>query len=152
MLERLRLLNDLIAVKPLEMSYKSLVLPQVDTTRADRPGDPDDTFLATVVATGPGDKLLHGKCRQCGAATKMILRSGSLKSFQTCSCGSTQFELTGESRMPMHTKIGDTVLVPRRPNGPAGIDERGNCAVEIDGERYLLIHEEQAALAKVVVD
>lgn len=51
-------------------------------------------------------------------------------------------------RYPMLTKVGDRVAFPRRPSGPVGCDiETGNCNLTIEGEDYLLFHEEQSALA-----
>ena len=50
----------------------------------------------------------------------------------------------------MHTKVGDRVLYGRRPSGPQGTTERdGDAAVYLDGERFLLFHEEQSAFAVI---
>ncbi len=148
-IERFRLLGDMILAKPVEMTSKVLVLPRVDRTRADRPGSSADAFYADVVATGPGDRRLHGRCR-CGAEKIILVHRG--KGFGRCECGSADWEVTGESRVPMTCKPGDRIVIPRRPNGPSGIDPRGDCAVTIDGERLLIFHEEQSALAVVEPD
>ncbi len=44
----------------------------------------------------------------------------------------------------MNTKVGDRVLFPRRPSSPGG-----EFSVQIEGEMYILMHEEQSAFAVV---
>jgi hypothetical protein len=148
-IERLRLLDDMILAKPLDTYSAVLFLPRCDAIRADRPGDSGDTFLAEVVAVGPGDRLIHGKCRSCGAEKRFLLNRRNSGFGECGACGSREWEQTGESRVPMHTAPGDVILVPRRPTSRNGVEVNGDCALMLDGERYLLFNEEQFALAKV---
>ena len=143
-------LGDLILVKPLSEynNYKGLlIIPDGDTKHASRPGDWKNCFIGEVVATGPGDKLLHLKCGHCGHETTRLADRATLRAkagrhaFRACDCGNHDWAVLKETRMPMETKVGDKVVFPRRPNTPGDID-----GILIEGERYLLFNEEQSAL------
>lgn len=127
----IRLLRDLILVRPdpAPESLGRIVIPQGALPQGHLPHDGNEraTFTGTVVAVGPGDtireRLVHGQIKRT-----LIHKDGS--------------------PAPMHTKVGDRVVYPRRPSSPAGTDEgTGECGVYLEGERYLLFHEEQSAYA-----
>lgn len=127
----IRLLGDRVLVKPdpAPTSVGSILVPDGALPQGHLPGDgrERETFVGTVVAVGPGDKF-HERRRGFEIHRTLIHRDGS--------------------RAPMHVRVGDRVLYPRRPPSERGTDEgTGDCGIYLDGERYLLFHEEQAALA-----
>lgn len=148
----LRLLGDMILVRPDPAPDKlgSIFAPQGSLPQGHQPsanpatfmgveqrtGSARDTFIGTVVACGPGDRF-HEKIRhRPGTGGHEVVR--------------TLINQDG-SRRPMKTKLGDRVVYPRRPNSPVGTDEgTGESAIYLDGEKYLLFHESQFALAIVV--
>lgn len=148
----IQLLDDRILVKPLTTLHQDspIFIPATAEGRsASDPGNANDTFIGEVVATGPGDRLLHLECAQCKAERRVLAdrADGRLRrrtaAFRPCSCGAQNWLHVGESRVPTQVKVGDKVVFPRRPNTAAG-DWDG---ILIDGERYLEFNEEQSALA-----
>lgn len=140
----LRLLRDMILVRPLLPRTGLVIVPDTTEGRtAFEAGEYRDSFEGIVIATGPGDVLLHGKCDGCGNERDLIPferlgteHSGS--SFGLCRrCGGVRWTLVSQGRTVLNTKVGDRILCPRR----AGAE------VVLDGERYLCFHEEQHALA-----
>jgi co-chaperonin GroES (HSP10) len=143
-------LNDLLLVKPITTynhGGRIFIPDTIEHRHSHKPGDWSDTFVGVVVATGPGDKLLHLKCGHCGHETKRLADRATLRekrglhAFRACRCGKRDWAVIGESRMPMETKVGDKVVFARRPNTPGDID-----GILIEGQRYLLFNEEQSAL------
>jgi co-chaperonin GroES (HSP10) len=128
--------------------YASLVLPQ-NIEKAER------RRLGVIVAVGEGDRWItmkergpYGafrckgiKCQDCaGAGTVDFfvmplgwlgqVREPTLSECTTC-------HGTGLGRLPMETKPGDRVIY----------DRRREAEIEIGGERYSLLYEEQGCLA-----
>jgi hypothetical protein len=146
----IQLFSDFLLVKPITTynhGGRILIPDTIAHKHAHNPGDWSDTFIGVVVATGPGDRLLHLKCGHCGHETKRLADRATLRTaknrhaFRVCPCGKQDWAVIGESRMPMETKVGDRVVFARRPNTPGDVD-----GILIEGERYLLFNEEQSAL------
>jgi len=165
-----RPLNDMILVKPDLMDEKigSIYIPQGALKAGDQPGDYEDSFIGTVVATGPGDQTATLRCTSCGRE-RTILVVKSLKrrsapaahpdesedgeqvapsggpgyraiSVRSCRCGKSETTFVRQGHAPMQTKVGDRVIFPRRPNSPGG-----EYSLVLDGEKYIMMHEEQFA-------
>lgn len=143
-------LGDLILVRPLPWRDGLIEIPEIiEGKHSHQPGDYQDSFVGEVVAVGPGDRLLHARCVTCGAEKALLAcRAGGhppswrSASFGACECGRRKWEFVTESRAPMECKVGDRVIYPRRPSAPGGGSD-----IEIDGERFLIFHEEQSAFA-----
>ncbi len=123
-----RPLRDLILVKPDPEPEKIgiLFIPQGALPQGHQPGPWGECFLGTVVATGPGDKFIERGRKDGSVNRRLINADGSLR--------------------PLLTKVGDRVVFPRRPSAPGGDPD-----IIIDGEMYLIFHEEQFAYAVVKV-
>jgi co-chaperonin GroES (HSP10) len=92
-----------------------------------------------VIACGPGDKTYIFACVRCG---KEFLRLGTppewqdrvdrIDSPEECDeCRGIEFRFVRTGRAPMYTKPGDQVIFGRAGD------------VELDGEQYHIVHEEQ---------
>jgi co-chaperonin GroES (HSP10) len=120
----------------------------IEGKHSHQPGDFQDSFIGEVVAVGPGDRRVHGNCLVCGAAKLLIVSQWrgigrGHGGFGLCGiCGGVAWRITGESRAPMECKVGDRVIYARRPSAPGGDSD-----IEIDGERFIIFHEEQWAFA-----
>ncbi len=155
---KFRPLKDLVVVKPLDQKYGIVLMAStVEGLTVQEPGDGNDAFLAVVVTTGIGDRLIHYRCLQCGAPEKRSYESlGEIRAghgryrrgLRECgSCGADSWEKTGESRIPMELKRGDVIACPRRPHGPAG-----EMQMALEGEEYIAFFEEQFAFAQIEVE
>jgi hypothetical protein len=120
-----------------------------------------DDFIGTVVAIGPGDKKLPfnwKRCWKCGQKRVHQVRTAAVTAFRTlvsstCRCGKVsgaslkktadEWNAQGD-RYPMLTKVGDRVVYPRRPTLT-----NADCDVLIDGELFVMMHEEQNAFAVI---
>jgi len=140
----------MLLVKPDLMDDKlgSIYTPEGSLQAGDKPGDYLDSFIGTVAATGPGDTIETLECKDCHARRKNVLRqkfSGSratLKGASPCECGSHEYKVVRRGHVKMQVKTGDRVVFPRRPNSPGG-----EFSLIVDGEKYIMLHEEQSAYA-----
>src|SRR5208337_2015584 len=104
LIDRFHPLGDLIVVRPASTIHDGLIeVPEiVEGKHSHQPGDPEDSFIGEVVAVGPGDRLLHGKCTACGAENTLLLCRAGVSSheswkgasFGACECGNTEWSLT----------------------------------------------------------
>jgi len=144
-----RPLGDMLLVKPDAIDDKvgSIHIPQGILESGEKPGDYREGFVGTVVAIGPGDDMLILRCQACRRARFSIVRSkfgrtrALYRSPSPCECGSKEYDIVNQGFAPMETKVGDRVIFPRRPNSPGG-----EFSVELEGEKYIMLHEEQMAL------
>jgi co-chaperonin GroES (HSP10) len=138
-------LGDFILVKPdpEQDKFGSIWNPKGFQPQGHQAGDYRKLFTGTVVAVGPGDKLLTWGCGPCSR-----VRRTTRKGAPRCPDCAQPMSQLGHNQHPMHVKPGDRVIYPRRPNSPVGTDEStGESYLEIDGEKYQLFHEEQSCLA-----
>ena len=143
-------LGDLILVREVSTIHDGLIqVPEsVEGKYSHQPGDYQDGFIGEVVAVGPGDRLLYAQCRGCHGIQSRVLdryrrKQGHFGGFGACpSCQTSDWELVGESRLAMQCQVGDRVIYPRRPSSPGGDSD-----IKINGERFLMFHEEQWAFA-----
>jgi co-chaperonin GroES (HSP10) len=151
-----RPLRDLILVKPDPSQDKTdsgIVIPQGVIPDSERPGEAlesyRDSFIGTVVAVGPGDRVPPFNWEKCWKCKKP--RVACYLDYFRCGCGdfmaseiakqAADWAAQGE-RYPMYIQRGDRVIYPRRPNSPGG-----DCDVHIDGELYVMFHEQQSGFA-----
>lgn len=141
----------MILVKPDAIDDKIglIHIPEGILKSGEKPGDYMEGFIGTIVATGPGDPLLTLKCGECGTHRKRIVQSSFggtrtvYKGMGKCGhCQSSAYTVTHRGHAAMETKIGDRVVFPRRPSSPGG-----EYSVDLEGEKYILMHEEQSAMA-----
>jgi hypothetical protein len=137
----------MLLVKPDSKTHVGLIaIPGTAQSAGFAPGDYHDTYTGTVVATGPGDKhkpigsFYCSKCHQKHVYDPVAdwYRCG-------CHCAPVtpgRAARWNESRFPMLVKVGDRVAFPRRPNMPGG-----EFFVTLEGEKYMMFHEEQCAFA-----
>lgn len=147
-------LHDFVLVKPFP-PQSVIIDPGVKMTRDFRWVNPRarGNRFATVVAIGKGDRWFGMFCEPCLFGPDKI--DGTLicrkmletaKRHKCLKCGGVMMrysDLPGgpvvEGRAPMHVKIGDIVVHPQVPANE----------VELNGERYFFLHEEQHVLAVV---
>jgi len=144
-----RPLGDMILVKPDHVADRigSIVIPQGVLAGADRPGDYHDSFIGTVVATGPGDQLVILECKKCRKTRTRILNKRNVRSgisVGKCECGESASEMVATGHAPMEVKVGDRVVLPRRPSMPGG-----EYSLTLEGETYVMFHEQQFAYGVV---
>jgi len=167
-------LGDMILVKPdlIDDKIGSIFIPQGILKAGDQPGDWEDGFIGTVVATGPGDQLVVLECTRCRKhRTRMVVKTmrrsgvsakrdesvdgedvapqsrGSMFAGITvgrCACGETRSTLVAQGHAEMQTKVGDRVVFPRRPTSPGG-----EFNITLEGVKYIMLHEQQFALAVI---
>lgn len=137
-------LYDMVLVKPDAEPEKigSILIPEIAQSRADEPGSSRDTYTGTVVAAGPGDRhkpFASLKCPNCHQKRHYGLRTDAWY----CDCPGLAITATeaaewDRGRHPMELKVGDRVVFPRRASMPGG-----EFSVRIDGEMYVMFHEQQ---------
>jgi co-chaperonin GroES (HSP10) len=119
----------LVAWDDIPGSTGSIIIPET----ARRPGaDGTDKFLrfGTVTKLGPGERMI-GKLCPCGLTCE---RRASHPQFGKCRvCGKTEWRATPEFRLPFDCKVGDHILY----------DHPSDREVTFDGQRYVVLHEEQ---------
>lgn len=105
--------------------------------------------LGLVVAVGPGDKFTREKVMRDNTTGAHYVKRKALGACLACktppygwsadewSMGCSACTGDGVRRWPMYCKVGDTVLYDRRKESE----------LFIDGERFCLLHEEQAVMA-----
>ena len=112
---------------------------------------------------GPGDRhkpFESLKCQHCHQKR----RYDAIRDEYVCACighhrrhyGPEDAQKWDAGRYPMETQVGDRVAYPRRPSSPVGTSPRstqgGDSSLTIDGETFLLFHEEQNCLAILTND
>lgn len=124
-------IHDRLLVKwePESARVLSIWLPET----ARRPGAlGSDRFLriGRVVSVGPGDPCL--KCAK--VRTELAERGVDLTTLMlpNCVCGGTE-------RIPMNVAVGDRIVY----------DHPSSAEVTIEGEQYVILHEEQHVLAVI---
>ena len=152
-------LGDLILVKPDPEPEKidSIFVATGYQPQGHKAGRGDECFAGTVVAVGPGDRHKPFASLTCPACRSKRFFEVEMDSY-LCECpkGAIPRDLAERwdaGRYPMLTKVGDRVIFPRRPSSPVGTDPRfsagGDSGLRIDGELYLLFHEEQSCFAVI---
>lgn len=146
-------LGDFVLVKKvsdvdLEQRYKNLII-----IPAHRQGPADWVpQIGKVVAVGPGDKMLMTLCPECDDPLESMPHGvtaawAAEHGFGICRfCGSKliPYSIDGDAtvvdyRLLMHVSVGDEVIYARWPDND----------VEIRGEQYTFLHEEQGILAVI---
>ncbi len=122
-------LRDMILVKPDPPADKdgSVWIPRGAVKPGHEPGPSRECFTGTVVAVGQGDRV-NEKVVPDGLGQRTVRR----------------LIYADGSPAPMLTKVGDRVVYPRRPSMPGG-----EFSITIDGEMYVMFHEQQFAFAVI---
>jgi hypothetical protein len=142
----IRCLADFVLVKPFPPAGL-IINPGVHMTqdyrwRQDRPRG---NRTGTVVAIGSGDKMIGLACADCQRFELRLLRTDSDIKRLACECGGEKLTVALKDGTPMtqraglNVSVGDVVVFPRVPANE----------IEINGEEYVFLHEEQHVLAVI---
>lgn len=140
----IRPLGDFVLVKPIPEDDSLIIDPKTQMTRDGRwrtTNREKGNRMGTVVATGPGDRLLVLKCHGCGELNNRIDRAQEVKAWKCSNCGSKHLTsaYNGSFVCSMHVQPGDTVVYPSVPANE----------FKIDGDDYVFLHEECHVLAVI---
>jgi co-chaperonin GroES (HSP10) len=133
-LRHIRPLGDLVLVKRIRDEFydsrRLIWMPDLKRYQE------DGKRIGEVLMCGPGDRLfvwMCWKCRPSGATTLSTFMAPP----KCKACGNTSLELVAQQRHAMNCKPGDRILYDRSPAND----------VQIDGESYTFLHEQQHVLA-----
>ena len=137
----------IVEIDPIEMHRRGLL--HLPMTSADARGYSGHlggtTVFGTVLAVGPGERVLILGCDNCG---RLRIVSGNywrsdhrfLATGKCIACDTRGYRIVGTDHLPMAVKVGDKVAYPHRAGGQEFM---------VQGKRCLFMNERQYVMGVV---